>query len=210
MMTAPLTLSSAATQVGVFDSLLADLSIGTANLAQRIAPDVFVPAPSSAEGTRKGAEFVLEKALATLEETLRRAKKDKKAMISAVGMIQDRDLSRLLTRNHLPLILNASHANPILINVTVRNRPDLFVLEDVAAIREFSVWAALQLVAFRHDWPVSAGGGISHSPYESQIKRHERDVRKAGERRREEIDTAHLMAATGLHYVVPDMLDGAV
>ena len=113
-------------QAGAYDALLADLSLGTALLAQNTAPDVFEAELPSAERIKSGGGLVLEKALAALEETLQRAEREKKARHSAAQMIQDRDMARLLRRDHLSLVLKASRENPILINLTVRHRPDLF------------------------------------------------------------------------------------
>lgn len=167
------------------------------------------PPPSSAfvMVSSEAERNIIQKGLDSIQAILRNAATDKQARIQFSKIIRDEDLSQVITRDHIPLLLEAAKAAPILLDMAISHLPDLFILSDLASIRPLSVWAAMRLIASRPDWKRESEVYLSETPYEDSISRHENDVRLAKERHRSAIQSAAALLS-GPAYVVLDLLEG--
>lgn len=173
-------------------------------------PDSETP-PSSlfSPATPVEEETIFKRGLDSIRTILEMAATDKRARVQLGKIIRDEDLSQVLTREHIPLLLEAAKTASILLDMAISYRPDLFELSDLAVIRHISAWAAMRLIASRQDWKADSEIYLPPTPYERPIQNHERDVEVARERRRSAIRSAAgaaLLFSPG--YVVLDLLEG--
>lgn len=164
-------------------------------------------APNLSRQERRAIQI---KVAGDFETALRNAATDKEARIALGRFLGNRHFSRLfLRREHVPLLLAAAKVAPVLLDMTINQRPSIFTWEHLVEIRAISPWAAMRLIAKRTDWQARRELEASTSPYENARAQHEKDVRAAQERYHRAIKAAGaLFLSGGLFFVAHDVLEG--